>query len=74
MLSGGGAGADWVKNLRKTPRVRLRIGSQLQEAALPGRLRVGESIELFAAFARHPVDCTGVGSAKVDSNQRRVAG
>ena len=28
VLSGGGDRADWVKNLRKTPRVRLRIGTQ----------------------------------------------
>ena len=28
ILSGGGDRADWVKNLRKTPRVRLRIGTQ----------------------------------------------
>jgi ABC-2 type transport system ATP-binding protein len=37
--------------------LRQRIGSQLQDSALPGRLKVGESIELFAAFAHHPVDC-----------------
>jgi ABC-2 type transport system ATP-binding protein len=37
--------------------VRQRIGSQLQDSALPGRLRVAESLELFAAFARNPVDC-----------------
>ncbi len=37
--------------------LRQRIGSQLQDSALPSRLRVAESIELFAAFARHPVDC-----------------
>jgi ABC-2 type transport system ATP-binding protein len=36
--------------------LRQRIGSQLQDAALPGRLRVAESLELFAAFARRPVD------------------
>jgi ABC-2 type transport system ATP-binding protein len=36
--------------------LRQRIGSQLQDSALPGRLRVAESIELFAAFSRHPVD------------------
>ncbi len=36
--------------------LRQRIGSQLQDSALPGRLRVAESIELFAAFALHPVD------------------
>jgi ABC-2 type transport system ATP-binding protein len=35
--------------------LRRRIGSQLQDAALPGRLRVSECLELFAAFARHPV-------------------
>jgi len=37
--------------------LRQRIGSQLQDSSLPGRLRVAESIELFAAFAHHPVDC-----------------
>ena len=33
-----------------------RIGSQLQDSALPGRLRVGEAVELFGAFAQHPCD------------------
>lgn len=28
MLSGGGDRADWVKNLRKTSAVRVRIGTQ----------------------------------------------
>ena len=32
MLSGGGDRADWVQNLRKTPRVRLRIGTQAATA------------------------------------------
>lgn len=36
--------------------LRQRIGSQLQDAALPGRLKVDECLELFAAFARKPVD------------------
>jgi ABC-2 type transport system ATP-binding protein len=36
--------------------LRRRIGSQLQDSALPGRIRVAESIDLFAAFADHPVD------------------
>jgi ABC-2 type transport system ATP-binding protein len=36
--------------------LRQRIGSQLQDSALPGRLRVGEAIDLFVAFARRPVD------------------
>ncbi len=33
-------------------RLRRRIGSQLQDAALPERLRVGEALKLFAAL--HP--------------------
>ena len=28
LLSGGGESADWVRNLRKTPAVRVRIGSR----------------------------------------------
>jgi deazaflavin-dependent oxidoreductase (nitroreductase family) len=28
LLSGGGDSADWVRNLRKTPAVRVRIGSR----------------------------------------------
>jgi len=36
LLSGGGDRADWVRNLRKTPRVRLRIGTQTAS----GRARV----------------------------------
>ena len=37
--------------------LRQRVGSQLQDSSLPGRLRVAEAIELFAAFAHHPVNC-----------------
>jgi ABC-2 type transport system ATP-binding protein len=36
--------------------LRQRIGSQLQDSALPGRLRVAEAVDLFVAFARRPVD------------------
>ena len=28
LLSGGGDGADWVRNLRKTPAVQVRIGTR----------------------------------------------
>lgn len=35
-------------------KLRQRVGSQLQDSALPGRLKVGEAIDLFAAFARNP--------------------
>ena len=40
----------------EAPELRQRIGAQLQDSALPGRLRVEESLELFGAFAQHPVD------------------
>ena len=45
---------------REAAELRHRIGAQLQDAALPGRLRVAEALELFAAFARNPVDCEGL--------------
>jgi len=32
LLSGGGDRADWVQNVRKTPRVRVRIGTQTASA------------------------------------------
>jgi deazaflavin-dependent oxidoreductase (nitroreductase family) len=32
LLSGGGDGADWVKNIRKDPRVRLRVGTRTVRA------------------------------------------
>jgi ABC-2 type transport system ATP-binding protein len=35
--------------------LRRHIGSQLQESALPDRLRVGEALDLFASFSHHPV-------------------
>jgi len=40
--------------------LRHHIGSQLQDSALPGRLRVAEAVDLFAAFARKPVDTRGL--------------
>jgi ABC-2 type transport system ATP-binding protein len=36
--------------------LRERIGMQLQESALPPRIRVGEALDLFSAFYRHPLD------------------
>lgn len=32
LLSGGGDGADWVKNIRKGPAVRIRVGSRTVSA------------------------------------------
>ncbi|MBA2280719.1 MAG: ABC transporter ATP-binding protein, partial [Acidimicrobiia bacterium] len=39
-------------------RLRRRIGTQLQDAALPDRMRVGEALELFASLhpAPRPLD------------------
>ncbi|MGC2208451.1 MAG: ABC transporter ATP-binding protein [Candidatus Dormiibacterota bacterium] len=36
-------------------RIREFVGVQLQESALPPRLRVGEAVELFASFYAHPL-------------------
>jgi len=36
--------------------LRQRIGLQLQQAALPERIKVWEALELFASFYRHPLD------------------
>jgi ABC-2 type transport system ATP-binding protein len=36
--------------------VRERVGVQLQESALPPFIKVGEVLELFASFYRHPAD------------------
>jgi ABC-2 type transport system ATP-binding protein len=36
------------------------VGAQLQDTALPDRMRVGEAIHLFSALARRPVDETAL--------------
>ena len=36
--------------------VRQRVGVQLQESALPAKIRVGEVMEMFASFYRHSLD------------------
>jgi ABC-2 type transport system ATP-binding protein len=41
---------------RQTQQLRRRIGSQLQEAALPDRLRVWEALDLFASLASTGTD------------------
>jgi ABC-2 type transport system ATP-binding protein len=41
---------------RQTGELRPRIGCQLQEAALPGRIRVWEALDLFASLAPQRVD------------------
>jgi ABC-2 type transport system ATP-binding protein len=37
-------------------KVREFVGVQLQESALPPRLKVGEAVRLFASFYPHPLD------------------
>ncbi len=41
---------------RDRDRIREFLGVQLQESALPPRLRVGEALELFASFYSDPLD------------------
>jgi ABC-2 type transport system ATP-binding protein len=41
-------------------RIREFLGVQLQEGAMPPRLRVGEAVELFASFYPHPADPDGL--------------
>src|SRR5437879_1771431 len=38
--------------------LRQQVGVQLQEAALPERLRVGEALELYSSFYRSPARWT----------------
>lgn len=52
MLSGGGASADWVKNLLRQPEVKVRIG----EITYAGRARVLEAGEEDALARRIVVD------------------
>lgn len=41
---------------REETALRRRIGSQLQESALPDRIRVWEALDLFASLSAHPID------------------
>jgi ABC-2 type transport system ATP-binding protein len=40
---------------REGDALRERMGAQLQESALPARMRVGEAMSLFASFYAHPL-------------------
>jgi ABC-2 type transport system ATP-binding protein len=41
---------------RERDRIREFVGVQLQESALPPRLKVGEALQLFASFYPNPLD------------------
>ncbi|MCL3859575.1 ABC transporter ATP-binding protein [Actinotalea sp. K2] len=36
--------------------LRQRVGCQLQESELPGKLRAGEALDLYSSFYEHPAD------------------
>jgi ABC-2 type transport system ATP-binding protein len=53
------SGAISVRGLspqRDRDRIREFVGVQLQESALPPRLKVGEAVQLFASFYSNPLD------------------
>jgi ABC-2 type transport system ATP-binding protein len=45
---------------RQGDALRERMGAQLQQSALPARLRVGEAMTLFASFYAHPLPCASL--------------
>jgi len=53
-------------------RVREIVGAQLQESAFPAKLRVGEIIEEFRSFYRHPADVTELVEALGLAEKRRA--
>ena len=57
----------------ETARLRQRLGVQLQEAELPDRLKVGEALELYAAFYDAPADADELLAVLGLTEQRDVA-
>jgi ABC-2 type transport system ATP-binding protein len=53
--------------------LRQRIGAQLQQSALPARLRVGEAMRLFASFYAHPLDPGPILAELGLADRRKVA-
>jgi len=56
LLSGGGEAADWVRNLRKTPAVQVRIGSRTVAARAREVIALDED-----ALARRLLDAKYMG-------------
>jgi ABC-2 type transport system ATP-binding protein len=46
-----------LDTLREAQEVRRLTGSQLQESALPDRIKVWEALDLFASVSPHALDC-----------------
>jgi ABC-2 type transport system ATP-binding protein len=62
-----------------TGELRHLLGAQLQDSELPDKLRVGEAMELYSSFYRHPVDWRELLDVldlgdKVDSQFRTLSG
>lgn len=62
-----------------TSELRRLLGVQLQESELPGKLKVGEAMELYGSFYRDPIDWRELIGAlrltdKIDSQFRRLSG
>ena len=55
-IDGGAVRALGLDPTTQAAELRQRIGSQLQDSALPARMRVAEALHLFTAFARTSVD------------------
>jgi ABC-2 type transport system ATP-binding protein len=53
---GGSLSVLGLDPIRQERELRLRIGVQLQQAALPEDIKVWEALDLFAAFYPHPAD------------------
>lgn len=49
-IDGGSVSVLGLDPTRHAAEIRRRIGSQLQESALPDRMRVGEALELFSSL------------------------
>ena len=58
---------------RDRDKIREFVGVQLQESAMPPRLRVGEALELFASFYPTPLDPQAVLEALGIKQIERVA-
>ncbi|GAA3771594.1 ABC transporter ATP-binding protein [Plantactinospora mayteni] len=64
---------------RDTGELRQLLGAQLQESELPDKLTVGEAMELFSSFYRHPADWRDLVdtlrlSGKLGTQFRRLSG
>jgi ABC-2 type transport system ATP-binding protein len=53
---GGRLSVAGLDPLRDRDRLRQLVGVQLQESALPDKLRVSEAVDLYASFYPHPAD------------------